>query len=205
MDTSSDLLQKRAIFYQKVHELKQAYGCYSPRLICEIIRIFGCSFYGSPLWSLESEEHLKLNRSWNTVVKLVWDLPFASHKRFVESLTEVPHLQSMLHGRYVGFIENLKSSSKLHLQALFNLCKQDQSSNTGQNISFLLNSCDCTNINDLIIKRNSIKNDRINPLEEGEEWKVMMIEELSLIKMGFVEDDMNEDDVNIMLEIITTE
>ena len=55
------------------------------------------------------------------------------------------------------------------------------------------------------MKRNSIKNDRINPLEEGEEWKVMMIEELSLIKMGFVEDDMNEDDVNIMLEIITTE
>ena len=54
MGSSSDLLQKRAIFYQKVHELKQAYGCYNPRLILEIIRIFGCSFYGSPLWSLGS-------------------------------------------------------------------------------------------------------------------------------------------------------
>ena len=77
MNTSADLLQKRAIFYQKIHELKQAFGFYMPSIICEIIKIYGTSFYGSPLWSLVSEEHLKLNRSWITVVKIVWDLPFA--------------------------------------------------------------------------------------------------------------------------------
>ena len=67
MNNSSDLLQKRAIFFKKFHELKQAYGQYSPELVCETIRIFGTAFYGSPLWSLDSEEHLKLNRSWNTM------------------------------------------------------------------------------------------------------------------------------------------
>ena len=34
MDTTSDLLQKRAIFYQKVHELKQAYSFYEPSTVC---------------------------------------------------------------------------------------------------------------------------------------------------------------------------
>ena len=112
MDTTLDLLQKRAIFFQKVHEIKQAYGFYDPKVICEIVKIFGTSFYGSPLWSLGSDEHQRLNRSWNTAVKLIWNLPFQTHKRFIEDLTDVPHLQSTLHGRYVGFSKNLKDSNK---------------------------------------------------------------------------------------------
>ena len=101
-----------AIFFQKVHELKEAYGGYTPDLICEVVRIFACAFYGSPLWTLKSQEHLKLNRSWNSVIKMIWDLPYATHKRFVESMVEIPHLQSMLHARYIGFIENLSSTVK---------------------------------------------------------------------------------------------
>ena len=138
IDTTSDLLQKRAIFFQKVHELKQAYGFYEPSTVCEIVRIFGCAFYGSPLWALNSEEHLKLNRSWNTTVKIIFDLPFQTHKRFVESLCNVPHLQSTLHGRYIGFINSLKSSKKPAMQVLFNVTANNLQSNTGQNLDYLL-------------------------------------------------------------------
>ena len=45
----------------------------------------------------------------------------------------------MLHGRYIGFMENLSSTIKTHLQILFNLCKSDQSCNSGQNLTYLLN------------------------------------------------------------------
>ena len=205
MDTSADLLQKRAIFFQKVHELKQAYGFYNPNIILEIINIFGCSFYGSPLWALNSEEHRKLNRSWNTVIKMVWDLPFATHKRFLESLTDIPHIQSMLHGRYVGFIGNLKSTSKPHLQILFNLCRSNQSFNTGQNIDFLSREWETLDLEELISKKHLIKNGRINPLEEDEIWKIEMIQEMCLAKMGMLESDSEEDDTKTMLEIIFTE
>ena len=45
---------------------------------------------------------------------------------------------------------------------------------------------------------------RVNPLEEGEEWKVKFIEELSLIKKGFLEIDMEmqEKDLDLMLESV---
>ena len=69
---------------------------------------------------------------------MVWDLPFAAHKRYVESLTEVPHLQSTLYGQYIGFVENLGNSQKLQLQMLFSMYKDDQSSNTGQNIEYIV-------------------------------------------------------------------
>ena len=181
------------------------HGFYNPRLILEIIRIFGCSFYGSPLWSLGSEEHQKLNRSWNTVMKMVWDLPYATHNRFLESMSDIPHLQSMLHGRYIGFIDNLSSTKKPHLQILFILCKQDQSCNTGQNIEYLLTSFQEKSLKALIVKKPFIKTKRIYPSREDEEWKIQMIEEMCLSKLGFMETNIEEKDITIMLELICTE
>ena len=136
---------------------------------------------------------------------MVWDLPYATHKRYLESLTDIPHVQSMLHGRYIGFIENLSSTKKPHLQILFNLCKQDQSCNTGQNISYLTRVCEMENLNEMIMNKHLIKNRRINPLLEDEEWKVQMIEEMCLSKLGFNETDIEDNDINTMLEIICTE
>ena len=72
------------------------------------------------------------------MVKIVYDLPYETHKRFVESLTDFPHLQSMLHGRYVGFVENLKNSKKSEINMLFNLCSSNILTNTGNNLSYLM-------------------------------------------------------------------
>ena len=205
MKPLSDLLQKRATFFKNVHELKQAYGFYEPKVICEIIRIFGTSFYGSPLWALNSEEHLKLNRSWNTVIKILWNLPYATHKRFLESLTEVPHIQSTLHSRYIGFISNLNDSKKDHLQVLFNFCQRNQLSNTGRNIHYLEQQYEVDSLKDLINKKQVIKKIRVNPLKDDEEWKIGIIEELSLCRRGCLEIELKDDDIDAMLEAIATD
>ena len=139
------------------------------------------------------------------MVKIIWDLPFATHKRFVESLTDVPHLQSMLHGRYIGFIENIRNSKKPQLQILFHLCKSNFSTNTGKNIGFLSKVYEKFSLNSLIESKHMIKKNRVNPLEEGEDWKINIIEELSLAKFGFLEIDLNENDIEVMLELIATE
>ena len=170
-------------------------------------RIFATSFYGSPVWSLNSEEHQKLFRSWNTVVKIIWDLPYATHTRFIESLTEVPHLKSMLHSRYIGFISNLNDSKKPQLKMLFNSCQLNQLSNTGRNISELLKCYEMESLDRLIEKKHVIKKMRVYPLEEGEDWKIKFLEELSLIKKGFLDVDMElkESDIEIMLESVATD
>ena len=59
------------------------------------------------------------------MVKIGYDLPYETHKRFVESLTDFPQLQSMLHGRYVEFVENLKNSKKNEINMLYNLCSSN--------------------------------------------------------------------------------
>ena len=48
---------------------------------------------------------------------------------------------------------------------------------------------------------------RVNPIDDGEEWKINIMEELVLMKKGFLEVDMDleEDDIDIMLESIATD
>ena len=46
-NTNKDLLVKRAIFFDKVHSLVQEFGFCSKRLLCELMRIYSTSFYGS--------------------------------------------------------------------------------------------------------------------------------------------------------------
>ena len=57
----------------------------------------------------------------------------------------------------------------------------------------------------LISKKHLIKNSRINPLEEDEVWKIEMIQEMCLSKLGLLEGDSDENDTKTLLDIICTE
>ena len=75
---------------------------------CVLLRIYGTSFYGSVLWNVNSEDFRILTRSWNIAIKILWDLPFQTHTKFIEPLSDLPHLQSMLHSRFIGFAKSLE-------------------------------------------------------------------------------------------------
>ena len=87
---------------------------------------------------------------------------------------------------------------------LFSICQNNQLWKTGTNISELQKEYELESVENLINKKYVIKNMRVNPLEEGEEWKVKFLEELSLIKKGFLEIDMDmqEKDMELMLESV---
>ena len=148
---------KRAIFFSKVHELKQQYGFYNPRILCELVRIYCTSFYGSPLWALNSDEHLKLLRSWNTATRTIWNLPYNTNNRFLESLNDTPHLQSIIHSRYIGFMSNIFKSQNPQMKILLNHCKNNMNTVTGQNLSLLKSKYNCDSIQDLVSLKASIK------------------------------------------------
>ena len=123
--------------FDRVHQVHQQFGQYHPKLVLNLISIYSTALYGSNLWQICSEEHFKLNRSWNTAVKIVWDLPHPTHKRFLESICPVPHLESVLTGRYVSFVQSLVKSDKSLLRMILSSTSSDLSSLTGQNMSFL--------------------------------------------------------------------
>ena len=183
----------------------QQFGYCEPHLVINLLSVYSTALYGSSLWQLDSEEHLKLNRSWNTAVKIIWDLPHSTHTRFLESLSPVPHLESVLAGRYIGFINNLSKSNKSLLKLLYNSCCSDLGSLTGQNLYYLLQKYNKDSIAGLMLDKNTLKKARVYQLSENEHWKTNIIEELSLIKKGQLENNFDEDFLEEILDYVCTD
>ena len=201
-ETKADLLVKRAIFFGKVHQIQQQFGSYHPRLILKLLSIYSTAFYGSDLWNINTEEYQRLVRSWNTACKMIWDLPHPTHTRLLESLSPVPHLENVLHRRYLGFIQNLRKSSKPLLQLIYSSSSKDLSSLTGQNINFLKLKYGKSSVGELL--GISLKGRQVYPLPNDEAWKISLIEELILVRKEFLVIDFDENLLDdILLEVCT--
>ena len=155
-ETKTDLLCKRAIFFPIVHQILQQFGSYEPKLIINLLSTYSTAMYGSSLWQLNSEEHFRLNRSWNTAIRLIWKLPLSTHTRFLESISPISHLESTLHSRYIGLVENLARCSKPFITLLFSSVKGDLSYMTGNNITYLQDKYDKLHLSYLV--REKIQN-----------------------------------------------
>ena len=204
-NTNKDLLVKRAIYFDKVHSLVQEFGFCSKRLLCELMRIYSTSFYGSMIWSLRSEDYSKLLRSFNTAIKLIWDLPHQTHKNFIEQLIDFPHLQSMLHSRYIGFVWSVKNSMKDEVKLLYNICKYDQTSVTGSNLKHLMDSYELSSVEKLFENRFNIARNIVNPMSENDLWKVSLLEELVEIKDGRKAVQLTKQEIEDIIFIVTTQ
>ena len=202
-DTKSDLLVKRAVFFEKVHQIQQQFGSYHPRLVLKLLSVYATAFYGSDLWQINSEEYSKLIRSWNTACKMIWDLPHPTHTRFLESLSPVPHLETVLHSRYLGFIQNLRNSEKYLLNIIFASCYRNLSTKTGQNMFHLQQKYMKYSMRSLM--GTTLKGRQVHPLPADEVWKVKLIEEISLSKINLLEIDFEEELLDhILLDICTS-
>ena len=98
--------------------------------------IYCCDFYGSMLWNLYGEEAGKFFRCWNTLTKLVWDLPRDTPVYFVDNLLSCgfPSFRKPILTRYVKFYRSLLSSPSREVAVLARIVGQDASSTTGNNI-----------------------------------------------------------------------
>ena len=87
---------------------------------------------------------------------------------------------------------------------MLNICQKDLSSQTGQNIRTLLNLYDIEDLTSLLKQGQTIKKMRVNPLEDDEDWKVNILEELCLAQNGLIELDFNTDEIEMIIDMVAT-
>ena len=87
---------------------------------------------------------------------------------------------------------------------MLNICQNDLSSQTGQNIRTLLNLYDIEDLTSLLKQGQTIKKMRVNPLEDDEDWKVNILEELCLAQNGLIELDFNTDEIEMIIDMVAT-
>ena len=121
----------------------------------------------------------KLESTYNRSVKIMFDLPWATHRYYMEPLTGLPHVSKVLVKRYLSFIAKIESSSKMALKKLLKLVKYNVRSITGSNLRKIMINSGMTQIDDLIPGRVDVK---YNPVAEDQEWRIPFVKELIDIK-----------------------
>ena len=104
----------------------------------------------------------------------------------------------------MSFIENLQQSSKSLVKLIFT-CSSNLRSLTGQNLAFLLMKYERSSLKELILEKQSIKTTRVYPLSREEDWKISLLEEISLLKLNLLEIEFDNDDLEEILVQICTE
>ena len=173
-----DAKVKRARFIGDSTEVRETFNFAEPQQILQAVRLYCGHFYGSMLWDLNSEMCGQFCRSWNTCVKLAYNIPRSTHTYLVEHCLAagfVPVRTEMM-ARYVKFHQNLLQSKSFEVQVLVNLVSKDIRSTTAKNIALIekeagktANNLSPQQVRELIVKP---------PVPMNQEWRMPLLQKL---------------------------
>ena len=92
----------------------------------------------------------ELESMYNKSIKIMFDLPWATHRYYMEPLTGQEHVRKTLVKRYLSFIQKILGSKKSALVSLLNLVKNDTRTTTGSNLRWIMLEASKVNIEEVI-------------------------------------------------------
>ena len=154
----------------------------------KLISIFLLNMYGSSLWDLSSTEAERLWTMWNTTIRSLFGLHFATHRHITEAVAATSHLKVKLCRRFQKFMSKLASSTNPIVHKLFSLQVGDLRSSFGRN-------------SEMVKKQNSV----VYQCPPGDEWKIhMTLELLDIRALNQEVAGFNSHTLSLMLDWICT-
>ena len=106
----------------------------------------------------------------------MYGLPFATHRYFVQSVSNKGHLKNIVLKRFLGFLDQIEKFPKRLPLRLLNLIKYDTRSTTGSNLRNIMLLLGKVNIDDIKIR--DIDNFEYAAVLPDDKWKVDMVKEI---------------------------
>ena len=114
--------------------MRQELGEKDPIVLLQLVSTYLTSFYGSNLWDLYGDTTERLFKTWNVMVRFIFDLSRKTHKYLIESISQTSHLKVKLTKRFLKFSNTLSNCDKPHLKYLQDLQYNDRRSVYGRNV-----------------------------------------------------------------------
>ena len=180
---NQDVLEKRAIYIAKNNELCQEF--YFAHFLTKVWlnNVYNSSFYGAPLWDRSSHRFAKLEKTWNVSIRVMLDLPRATHRYLLEPLSGTKHIIRSLSARFLNFTAKIADGNKLALKRVLDVTKADVRSTTGKNLR--------------VIGMNNDTQYRCIPTNEN--WRLSLIKELMQMKENKELSILSKDDIDDIL------
>ena len=198
-----DIKIKRAQFINKNNELNQEFWFSHPATKVTINQIYNFHFTGSPIWDLFCKEAVMLENSWNTAVRIMYNLPLQTHRYFIEPISDVKHLKFVLIERFLGFIDQINKSRKAIPKHVLNYVKHDVKSVTGSNLRNILLLTDKDTVEE--INSIDIKKLKYHQVAEENNWKIELLREIIETKHNQLSiNEFSNEELNNILEYLCT-
>ena len=172
-----DIRVKRAKYITKNNDLVQEFRYCHPNTQFQLNEIYKTTFSGSPLWNLFCRAAEMLQNTWNTSFKIMYSLPYATHRYFVQSVSGKVHVKNILMNRFLSFISQIERSPKSLPLKLLKLIRHDARSTTGSNLRNIMLLLGKVSIDDIRLK--DIDNFEYSPVLPENQWKVNMVKEIT--------------------------
>ncbi len=167
-----------------------------PKCRAKLLQIYGTSFYGSNLWDPYSKEFMSLGKTWNVAIAKVYNVPFQTHCRFLQHVSQLNHVTHMLKRRLIKFmVANLVGKNN-NVAYVANLCFRNAMSSSGRNINKIMSEykldyrlLQLPHVFNIKVNMDIMYKDTMSTQIHGEEWKINMILEIVDCLNGLCEND----------------
>lgn len=140
-----DINQKKGQFIACVNNILTEFSFAHPKVKARLLSIYGTSFYGSSLWDLYGKAANRLYTTWNIAVRRLFNLPYRTHCRFLDDISELIHVNVSLKLRFVKFIISLLNSDNILIKNLLQYTMESNMFCTGLTLNRILSEFDiCT-------------------------------------------------------------
>ena len=127
---------KRAQFIENCIQIRELFSFAYPEQIIKAVKIYALHLSGAMLWNFDNNSTGMYCRSWNTNIKLAYEVPRETHTYIVENYlaSEYNPVIQEIYSRYTKFLKSLKESASIEVKHLFSIVRYNVQSTTGGNI-----------------------------------------------------------------------
>ena len=184
-----DIKVKRAQFISDVQNVQQEFYKSHPEVQSKLTSLYCSSCYGSNTWDLFSPWARKYFISWNVNLRIIWDLPYNTHRYFFEHLTQTRHLKVLLLKRFLRFILSITAAQNSACKMVLYTCYRNMRSTTGSNIRNIeLAVNERIALEDLKKAMGKLEEKmHFEQIPKEEMWRISVMKEMALMKQGFLD------------------
>ena len=143
----------------------------------------------------------RIYTSWNIAIRMIFKVPNKTHRYLIESLSQTPHVKTMLSARFMQFHDSLIENKKSCVRLLSSLCTSDPKTGLGRNFFQIQRSleCDREELSSGFIKENML----YSVVPDEEEWRIPLLHNLLEIRNKTMElNHFEENEVRDIIEDI---
>ena len=195
-----DTRMKRASFIQNSTDMRDLFRFALPGQVLNAVQTYNSHFYGSMIWDLFGAMANQVYRSWNTTVKLAWNLPRSTHNYFLEHLLakDMRSARQQILSQYIGFLKRLGKSVSSEVRIMRSIAAQDIRSVTGRNCS---NLCQEFSVDPWQVSASSFSRGyKQYELPDQDRWRLSFLMDLLKQKYAMQACDENTDVVTELIE-----